>query len=690
MTDLDLMLSEGTGLSLASLSPAGRPSLLGSTGSRLFGISINGRYNTSDRFERLSTVQMQESGWIETATRLGSGDGLEVVHHVRRYVGEPVAEVWLDIHAKTTAIRVTRVDSLLLDLRASGWTLHGFRSAWGREFEPDEIELNRPVMVGTRRGRSSKGWHPIVHLLDGSGDAVTLAVAWSGNWAIRARPSSKRTAVSAGLHDWAFAKLLEPGEAMTAPKVVIALGNSDRNSTSVSLARVGRAHWYPSNERSRALPVEWNHWFSYIDAHISDPIFRANVEVGARMGIEASTLDAGWFGPSDDRSFWYDFRGDWDRNNEVRFPDGIVPLAADTHRHGQLFGIWCEIEAVGKRAELAVQHPEFLATRRGQRLGYLCFGNPAAVDWAFGVLDDLIVRVGADWIKLDFNIDPRGGCDRTDHGHQAGDGLYEHYRGYYRLLDDVRRIHPRVILENCSSGGLRIDLELARHTHCAFLSDPDWPEHSLQVLWGASTMLAPSTLLHWGFCEWDAFSPHPRQTFDPHSPDLTPQQLDYDSRISMLGWFGFSQRLPDLPVWVAERFTDHIRSYVGLVRRFVADGDLRRLTGQPLRDGRGDRWMVAQYTLAKSDDHLIMAFRLPGGSKTRTIRLEALDRNADYHVDAVDGGTSAVFAGRDLMEQGLALGLHEEASEIMLVRRMRPRASNADVAAGLADGAGTR
>ena len=161
------------------------------------------------------------------------------------------------------------------------------------------------------------------------------------------------------------------------------------------------------------------------------------------------------------------------------------------------FGLWCEIEAIGKSAHLADTHPEISATRDGEPLGYVCLGSAAGQQWALATLERLISEYHCDWIKLDFNLDPGAGCNRRDHGHGAGDGLYAHYQGYYALLTAIRSRYPHVVLENCSSGGLRIDLGLARHTHMAFLSDPDWPEHSLQCFWGASLILAPAALLHW-------------------------------------------------------------------------------------------------------------------------------------------------------------------------------------------------
>ncbi len=415
------------------------------------------------------------------------------------------------------------------------------------------------------------------------------------------------------------------------------------------------------------MPVEWNHWWTYEDHSINQDVFRANVDAAADLGVEVCTLDAGWFGPADASSRWPELRGDWDQVNTARFPDGIRALADHVHDKGMRFGLWCEIEALGPKASLATRRPDFPALRDGERLGYVCLGNPAARDWAYNTLDRLARVDGADWIKLDFNLDPGLGCNRTDHGHDADDGLFEHYTGYYEMLDRVRADHPELVLENCSSGGLRIDLGLQRHTHVTFLSDPDWPEHGLQLLWGATTMLAPNQLLHWGYSEW--FGQHDQQTFDPRDPDLQPHQLDYYRRIAMLGATGLSVNLPDLPAWVRDRIRTHIETFRRLVRPFVRTADVHRLTGAPRRFGEGERWAAAQYAQPDGGEHLVFVFRLTGGKPAQVVRMHALDPDQTYDVHWQDAQRDEVRSGEELLTAGLELALPEEGSEIILVRR---------------------
>ncbi len=82
--------------------------------------------------------------------------------------------------------------------------------------------------------------------------------------------------------------------------------------------------------------------------------------------------------------------------------------------------------------------------------------------------------------------------------------------------------------------------------------------------------------------------------------------------MSMLGLYGASQKLPNLPRWVAKRLAEHNQVYKDTVRRFVREGDLYRLTGQPRRSGEGDRLCAFQYSLPGAAAHLLFVFRLPG------------------------------------------------------------------------------
>ncbi len=667
--NLDLT-AEGNCLRVAAFGAPGR-SWLGDASPGLFGVEIDGRRYDAATLPLLGVGTADtETGITHIVARFGDGR-VQVDHHLRGYEGAALVETWQTVRSTgDETLHVTRVDSLAWSLPPDEYTLLVYDSDWGREFDLRCVPLHEAVTLETRSGRASKGQHPWFALIGADGAVFSGAVAWSGNWTIRFEPHDGGVLLSGGLHDWAFGCDLPPGEMLETPRFIVALGD-DLNAASQQFARVGRRHWTPRNALSEKLPVEWNPWWSYEDVDIDEAVFRANVEVAAAMGVEIAVLDAGWFGPSAAGSVWHEVRGDWDEVNHVRFPGRLAALADFTHAQGLKFGLWCEIEGLGKRARLAEDHPDFPALRDGESLGYVCLGNPVAEDWAYETLCRLITETGCDWVKLDFNVDPGAGCNRTDHGHGAGNGLLAHYRAYYRVLDRLRACFPEVVLENCSSGGLRIDLEMLRHTHLTFLSDPDWPVHDLQLFWGASTMLAPDTCLHWSFSEWRAPDRPPQQTFDPRDPALTPHQLDTYTRIAMLGAMGLSQKLPDLPEWVRERLAEHIRIYQQHVRRFVREADVFRLTDQPRRDGGGDRWCAFQYRLPDGSESLLFVFRMPGAEPDRAIRLVGLRPDRVYTVEmveVVDSERVAEMSGRELMDTGLRFeDLSEEGSALVKV-----------------------
>ena len=599
-------------------------------------------------------VVTQAGGWQERQiVRVDDTRGLEATLVSERFPDSPVSRHWVSLrNIGPRSVVVERLDSLRLLLPIQGWELLTFRSGWGEEFEPETAILEgQPLILETRAGRSSRDRHPWVSVVGGD-RRLTLSVAWSGNWIIRFEPGDGRYQVSAGLNDWEFSKELAPGQEVRGVPVVLADTDADLNLASQALADWGRAYLYPGNVLADTLPVEWNHWWPYEDLEINEEVFRRNVDRAAEMGLEVAVLDAGWFGKPG--LSWYQRRGDWDLVNEERFPSGIRALSDYTHSKGLKFGLWCEIEAIGKEAELNRTHPEFVAMRDGVSLGYACFGNPAVRQWAYDTLERLIVEYGADWIKLDFNLDPGAGCNRTDHGHGAGDGLYEHYCGYYAVLEKVRRNYPGVVLENCSSGGLRIDLGILGRTHMTFLSDPDWPVHDLQLFWGATCMLAPNVCLHWPFGEWRGSQDRvPQQTFDPRSPDLRQHQLDYYARISMLNWFGYSLKLPDAPEWVRERLALHARCYQTRLRRYVRGADLFRLSKQPLRHGGGDRWQGFLYLTPSRQEGALLVFRLPGGQDKHRFLLEDLVPERVYALEDEDSGQVWKASGEQLTKEGL-------------------------------------
>ena len=635
----------------------------------------------ADHWQDKSTEYSAETTTLKVSGSVAGVPGLEASVEIERVAEGASWECQLTLrNAGPTPIVITRADAFVARLEGT-WHGLAFASKWGEESEPEEFDVNANRVFEVRSGRSSMGHSPWLGLESKEvGGAMVIAPVWSGNWHIDLKQAGAGvTSVAAGISPWKFSHTLQPGATFDAPSVLIAVG-TQLEAASVELTRAVAAT-LPRSNASEAMPVEWNHWWPYEDKDITEELFLANVDVGSRLGIEVSTLDAGWFGESDATTAWWDIRGDFNDQNRTRFPHGIAWLADETRRRGQKFGIWLELEAVGLKAKLRREQPELMARRDADPpeepidpadpgfLGYICLGSRAGRLHAREVLESVVKKTRCEWIKLDFNLDPKAGCSRTDHDHGKADGLYAHYQALYALLDEFRAAHPEIIVEACSAGGLRIDAGLLRHVHCVYLSDFDYTRHHLQVVHGTSRLLPPAAMLHWTMSEfrWK----HPKQTLDLRDPSLTEGSFDAMVRAAFMHRFGISWRLPDLPERWRERFARHVELYQRVVRSFVRSGDLRRLTETPRRDGGGEQQPAFQ--LSRDDQHLLLGFALDPASNGLVIRPTALSpekryrlRNLEFSaVEATEPRTGAAWMseGLPVIEAPSFIGVLERVPE---------------------------
>ncbi|MBN8881151.1 MAG: alpha-galactosidase [Salana multivorans] len=604
-------------------------------------------------------------------------------------------------HGTPTRVTVSDVPTARLTLPPGLWRADWFSSHWGDEFYPRGRAVgSEPLRLEVRAGRGSKIVHPWLCLTSPEHGAVVVSPAWSGNWAMTVTPTGDGgLTVTAGISPWKFARAVSAELPFVAPDVILARG-TDRFDAGAALARaVGR--WVaPTSAWSQRVATAWNHWWPYEDAEIDHARFVENAGIAARLGLDVATCDAGWFGRPDAGTFWERERGDWDDENTERFPAGLSGLAESVRASGIELGVWIEAEAVGVDARVGLAHPEILARRDDDPpvgvvpsrpawqlardgvlppqempdpdhpawLGYVCLGSPAGREHVRRVVERLIARTGARWIKWDFNLDPGAGCSRVDHGHDAGDGLYEHYRGLYALLDELRCAHPEVLWEACSSGGLRIDLGLAARFHTVFLSDPDWTEFHLQLLWGAAQLLPAASIFHFAESQWRGS--HGSQNLDPATLDVA--TLDLGLHAVALHRHAVSCRLPDLSPELRDRLAAHVATHREHALPLIAAGGVvRPLTDQPMRDGGGERFPAFQLDAGGTGPVLLVAVRLDGGTARRVVRPVGLDPAATYAVTALGpgedpgvGGTRAT--GASLMADGLGVAADGSARSWLL------------------------
>ncbi len=166
-------------------------------------------------------------------------------------------------------------------------------------------------------------------------------------------------------------------------------------------------------------------------------------------------------------------------------------------------GIWLEAEVMGIECPLADKFPdECFFIRHGKRVidhgrYQLDFRHPKTREFVMSIFDRLVGEYGVGYIKTDYNIE--GGVGTEVNSDSFGDGLLGHNRAYLSLIDEIRAKYPDLIIEGCSSGGLRMDYAHLQKHHLLSVSDQEEWDNTAYVAAAVPTGVLPEQSAVWSY-----------------------------------------------------------------------------------------------------------------------------------------------------------------------------------------------
>ena len=314
------------------------------------------------------------------------------------------------------------------------------------------------------------------------------------------------------------------------------------------------------------------------------------IEAAGKTGIGIFVIDCGWY---DDTGNWWPSVGEW-MPSKTRFPGkkGIVEVIDAIKDAGMIPGIWIEPEVIGVKSPMAEKLPDSaFFQRHGKRVveqeRYLLdLRDPAARKHLDSVIDRLVSEYGIGYFKFDYNVSPGAG---TDYDADApGAGLLGHNRAYSDWIDGLRERYPDVILENCSSGGMREDF--AQTSRFQVQSTSDQQDFRLYPVIAAAApmMVLPEQAASWAY---------------PQS-DMGAEETAFNINTTFLGRFflsGYLNRMNASQLaWVQEgvdAYKKHVQPVIGKSKPFWPMG-LPGWTDKTLALGldAGDRALITVWS----------------------------------------------------------------------------------------------
>jgi alpha-galactosidase len=311
------------------------------------------------------------------------------------------------------------------------------------------------------------------------GEAWSLAMAWSGNNIHHVeRLVDGHKSIGAGEYLLPGEVILKKGESYQAPRAIASF--SDRGLDGLTNNHYSWIRSRPNHiTKVRPRPLTLNMWEAVYFNH-NELSIRKMVDKAAEIGVERVVLDDGWFGSRRNDQAGL---GDWVVSKQA-WPNGLDPIIKYINDKGIEFGLWFEGEMVNRDSDLYRAHPDWILQEpgrlpvEGRFQQVLDLTKEGAFNHVLGQIDAVLTQHNISYIKWDHN---RHLSDPISEGRPV---VRKQTEAIYRLFDELKKRHPGLEIESCSSGGGRIDLGMIEHADRFWTSDQNDPlERQLIQRW---------------------------------------------------------------------------------------------------------------------------------------------------------------------------------------------------------------
>ena len=613
------------------------------------------------------SASKEGNGNVTTITMTDKKYPVTVKVFYKTYSSCDVIETWTEIsHREKKAIRLQRFDSGHLAFpQGNAWMMH-YHGDWSAEFYP----TTEPITQGVKTIRNSDGDRnahidapEIMISLDGkpqenAGKVIGAALCWSGNFELRLNTTlNKQHHFFAGISPQASEYILEPGETFTTPRLALCMSNEGLGGVSRNFHRWARHEgWLHQGDKTREILL--NSWEGVVFNVNEKGMFQMMEDI-KEMGGELFVMDDGWFGDKYQRNDDKSTLGDW-MVDRKKLPGGIKPLVDKAKSLGIHFGIWIEPESANTISEFYEKHPDWVLQEKGRELKQgrggtqvlLDMCNPKVQDFVFKLVDNLMTEnPDIAYIKWDAN------CSLQNYGStylpaQKQSHIYiEYHRGLLKTLERIRAKYPRLVIQDCSSGGGRVNYGLLPYFEEFWPSDNNDPFQRVFIQWGTSYFF-PSNAM----AQHIAHSPY--WNTGRTSP------IKYRTDVAMSGRLGIELQPANMTPEEREQTKRAISDYKR-IRDIVQLGNLYRLVS-PYEENLSsflytndskDRVVLFAHRVKYLYNMVIPRVRLAGLDASKNYRIKEVNVKINEKPCYLDG---KVVSGRLLMEAGLNIPLEKD------------------------------
>lgn len=444
------------------------------------------------QFEKQHIVEKGDSKTIVTV--LKDDRSLTVEHHLVSYSGYSALKSFcIFINRGLDAVCLEMLSSFSMgeitpfepDDAPGVLILHRLRSVWSAEGRLESIPVEdlqlepswsgygiRCERFGQIGSMPVRKYFPYAVIEDTKNNVSWgMQIACPSSWQIEVSRRDDALCISGGLADREFGhwlKKIEPGKSFMTPEVILSVseGGVDEVSQKMTNLYLRCMTGLPSVEND--LPIIFNEFCTTWGNPSEDNIRRIADTLRGR-GIKYFVIDCGWY--KEEGKSWDSSMGDWKLSEEL-FPNGLEKTLDIIRECGMIPGIWFEFEICGRQSD-AFHHTEHLLKRDGHVITtgdrrFWDMSDPYVQEYLADKVIRFLKKYGFGYLKIDYNDNIGIGCDGVE---SPGEGLRQRVLASQQFIREIREQIPDLVIENCSSGGHRLEPSMLGLTSMSSFSD---------------------------------------------------------------------------------------------------------------------------------------------------------------------------------------------------------------------------
>ncbi len=470
-------------------------------GSRARSIQFHSQIIEENDRNTIIDTSMKSTDGILIVHRLEYLEGTEYLTCSSKLVNEGTRDIQLELLSSFT---MGFINPLQIDDAPGKYRIHRFRSSWSGEGRhlcesAESLELENSwcnVSANSERfgqlgSMPVRRWFPTVGIED-----TEYGIIWGarieapGSWQMEIYRMDDFFHLSGGLADWEFGhwkKIIAPGRMFQTGEAVITAVSGGIEDLCVVITDQQKT------DKQIHSPI-FNEWCTNWGKPSAAKIMPL-LDIARDLGMKYFVIDAGWY--ADGGGNWETTQGEWNVSEEL-FPAGLKNLCEKIRGYGMIPGLWFEPEVVGEDSRLRTKtewflHRDGIPIKSGSRF-FLDFRNEEVRDYLESKIGNLIRDCGIGYVKFDYNETIGAGCDGND---SYGEGLNVHLAEVQSFYRKLKIDFPELVVENCSSGGLRLEPSFINQTDLSSFSDAHETQSVPIIAANLQLQLHPSKSLIW-------------------------------------------------------------------------------------------------------------------------------------------------------------------------------------------------